>query len=141
MSRITVSPEGATYGSVPDVPLIEADPMTDQYIEIFLLKCHGLVMLPLFGDVLLNGGTLGFRYGEGTLARLPCKSREFRPLGLDPPRRRLFNFFHRPADALSPPKLEKDVDVVLDGIDDDRRTAEILEDSSHVGVKRGPQSF
>jgi hypothetical protein len=47
-----------------------------------------------------------------------------------------FDFFHRLADGNRSPKVEKNMHVIINGVDERRRAAKILQDRRHVSMRR-----
>lgn len=103
---------------------------------VFLLKAFCPVVFALVGNVLADGFHIGFRNSKCAVSRLPCKCSEFRPLGFDPFGRGFFNVFDGLADGDGSGEIKKQMGVVLDGIDENGSTAEVLQHCRHVGVQR-----
>ncbi len=110
--------------------------MTFQELPVFLLKRFLAVVFLLVGDVIANGFDVGLGNGESPVARLPCEMGKLISLRFNPSRRMLFDILHGLADGDGPGKVEEDVNVVFDGIDEHRRTTKILEHRRHVGMQR-----
>ena len=88
------------------------------------------------GDIVAYGGNVRLRNGECAIASLPGERRKLRALSLNPFGRRLLDFFHSFADRDGSTELEENVNMILDRIDEDGRTAQVLENSGHVSVQR-----
>jgi hypothetical protein len=78
------------------------------------------VVFPLVGDVFANGFHIGFGNGEDTVSRLPCEDPEFWSLFPDPFGCGFFDILHCLANESGAGKFEKKVDVIFDGIDENR---------------------
>jgi len=96
------------------------------------------MVLLLVGDIGANSRHIGFADGKYPIARLPGKPGEFRTLGFDPSGRGFFHIFHCFAYGYGPRKIKESMDVILRGIDQHRRTVQVLEHSCHVAMERFP---
>jgi hypothetical protein len=95
---------------------------------VFVLKRLLAVVLLLGRDVLTHGGDIRLRDGKGPVSRLPREAGKFGALGFDPFGRGPFDLFHGVADRDGAAQFKEDVDVVGDGVDEDGRAVQVLQD-------------
>ena len=109
--------------------------MLIQERQILVLKRLLAVVFLLAGDVIAHRRYVGLRNGERAITGLPGERLEMRTLGFDPFRGRFLGFLDDLTQGDRAAELEEDMDVVLDGIDEDGGTAEIGEHLGHVAVQ------
>lgn len=90
----------------------------------------------MVGDIMSDSLKIRRGDGKGPIAGLPRKAPKHWSLGFDPFRRGLFDVLDRLTDRNGAGEIEKKVNVVFDGIDEDGSAAQILKHGGHVSVKR-----
>jgi hypothetical protein len=81
------APKGRKNPSIPEIFFIHGNSVLLQKRHEFILKRPRLVMLPLMGYVVSNGGGSRLADGKRTVAGLPCKKMVFGPTPVYPFRR------------------------------------------------------
>src|SRR5690606_21916843 len=104
-------------GSIPNVPLVDCNPMTFADFAELILKRYFLVVLLLSFDVAFDFRDLRFTHRENSVASLPIEVLVPVPFGFDPLRRVGLDVADDRLDRVIPRQSEQEMDVIFDAID------------------------
>ena len=93
----------------------------------------------LFLGFNIRAGFLDLRLTDRkhSIAALPAEASVLRALFLHPPRWRCLHGFDETGDGDRTGKIAENVNMVLNAIDQDRFTINLLKDPGHIGMKAG----
>lgn len=124
--------------SVPNIPFVVSHVMPFKKGTIFFLKRFLTMMFLLVRNVVTDGLHIRFADSKCPITCLPREFGEFDSLGLDPLGGGFLHLFHRLAHTYRSREFKEDMNMIVHGIDECRRTFQLLEHNCHVGVERFP---
>jgi len=120
--------------SVPNIPLVEIDPVLAQQLAILLLKCASAMVLLLCFDVLQHGLKLTRAYRTRAIAALPEKASVVSIKCFDPLRGCLLYLLDELSLGDGSRECRDNVDVISNTADFHKVRADVTADCSKISM-------